>query len=222
MVRTASIVVFFSGVTGLVVLIALANDLKPGADGRLPALLFLACVMALGAGLFTLLGQRSRPGSSKMRTWLGTGATEIARPPQQVWDFIRTPELTTRTNPKVTRAFHVPGTPDSVGNQHLLINRLLDTDYLFGTILEIVAEQPFRRVEVVSRSGPEGSTYDLEPTSAGTRLAVTLWLKTPRHVFHRLPPSSELARSAQRYADTVKALMESDPSSTRDGAPAKL
>src|SRR5690606_27843509 len=78
-----------------------------------------------------------------------TVALEIARPPMHVWDFVRRPEWSSLTNPGVEEAYHVPGTPDGVGNRQVLVGRPVGIlRRRPRTELEVTADVPGVRTDV--------------------------------------------------------------------------
>ena len=90
-----------------------------------------------------------------------------------MWHFVRDPAFAPLTSHNTERAFQVPGSPDGPGNQQVFIGAgQFGTKHL--TLLEVVGETPWIRVDVKNLTSPGWSTYELEPVPAGTQLTVTM------------------------------------------------
>jgi len=148
---------------------------------------------------------------STRRRWRATATTTIARPPDQVWEFIRPAETAPLLQPEVRRAFHVPGTPSGVGEQQAAVIEGPDGTQL-AVIHEITELRPGEYAETRSVTWPPSrQTFRLEPAPGGTTLTYTTEVSGARWWQPRTLVHKAVVASAQRYVDAVKRVMESEP-----------
>jgi len=196
----------FVSLSWLVLLVLLGDAVGANARDPLVGVLFWT---ALLAGIFSFV-LRSTPVLRRPSTkeWVGAAAIVIHRTPEQVWHFIRDPAYAPVTSQTVERAFRVPGTPDGPGQQQVFVST-----EPFGfkqlSLLEVVGETPWIRVDVKNLCGPGWSTYELEPVPAGTQLTVTMASEYARWAAHGMSPKKHLQNYAAEYAQNVKRVIES-------------
>lgn len=89
----------------------------------------LSMVAIVAAVVLMLTERKAAKISPGLRMWSGSATEYIARPPDQVWAFIRPADTAPAIQPQVRRAFRVPGTPDGPGEQQCFI-----TDQTFQTV----------------------------------------------------------------------------------------
>jgi uncharacterized protein YndB with AHSA1/START domain len=134
---------------------------------------------------------------------------EIRRPPDEVFDYLATPENIPRWNDAISESRRVPTGPVRVSTriqQHRTIPRAADEE------LEVAELVPGRRLVLVGDLGPlRGTiTYELEPTAGGTRLTNDAELEARGALRLAAPLATGRVRDAvATNLATLKSILES-------------
>lgn len=147
-------------------------------------------------------------------------STDIARPPQDVWEFLGPAEHAAFTDPTVVRAFRVPGTPDGVGEQQAFVHRVNGREVI--KMLEVIESRPgelavARRIGSGGSADGERSWWRLTPSESGTRLTYGTEYHLPAHTWsQREMVEREAGDHQEKYLDRVRAILHSgwNPEST--------
>ena len=164
---------------------------------------------ALIAWLVLALTQKTAEGiSPALRVWSGTATEFIARPPGQVWAFVRPAENAPAIQPTVRRAFRVPGTPDGPGEQQCFISEG-PLGMLVASVVEVVEESPGYFASVRSVTGPpQRQHYEVRATGGGSTLTLTIELSAMRWATYSVHPKKQAGAAAATYVSAVKRLVE--------------
>ena len=201
-------IVMFASITALV-LMALASG--PRTDNGADVLVPLAWLVIASFLVMALTARRAGLQPPVIRMWPASSSVVIARPPEEVWAFIRPPETSSLINPKVRRAFTVPGTPLGTGEQQCHISET-PLGVLHAGVIEVVDEQPGRSARVVNVTGPRfDQYYDVAPSAKGTRLTYDIEISAARWGFYNIHPRHQAERMTWDYVTAVKRVIESQP-----------
>ncbi|MGB3412991.1 MAG: hypothetical protein WBA45_17565 [Microthrixaceae bacterium] len=205
--KTSQFVMIVSIMALVVAALGSGSRVGNGADVLVPLgwlVIFLSILTSL----------TERPAAQQppaLRMWPGTASVFIARPPEDVWSFIRTAETAPMIQPAVRRGFTVPGSPIGVGEQQCFISEA-PHDALQAGIIEVTEEQPGRSAVARSVTGPPVSqSYEVSHTIGGTQLTYSIKLSAMRWGPYFIHPRKQVAAAAEAYAASVKRLVESQP-----------
>lgn len=161
--------------------------------------------------IFVLLFKIWTRNPPRMKDWEASGTIEIARPPADVFEFIRRADTLALVHSAIERSFPIPGTPRGVGEQQGFIQELPDGSFSFG-VAEIVEYTPPVRLALRNVSGDRAQiAFDLKPSTSGTQLTMTQSTAFKRWAVHDPSPSVTIRGTIDDYITGVKALMESGP-----------
>ncbi len=204
----SAVVVLSLALPGLV-LVGLGSRSRTVNDADLTYV--LACT-ALLSGILAMA--TSGPASRHLpvlRSWGVRATTLINRPPDQVWAFIRAAETMPLVQPEVMRGFSVPGTPRGVGEQQAFIQDGPAGMKLAG-VVEVTEEHHGVYAATQNVTGlPGRQTFRVDPVPGGTTLTYTLEISGARWAAHPTHPRKQAAVAAQRYVESVKRVIESQP-----------
>lgn len=145
----SALLVAYASMT-LLVMLALGS----GSSMSLRSLLAqLAWVVTVSYLVAALVARHANAIDAVVRMWSGTASVFIARPPAEVWRFIRPAETTPMITPTARRGFTVPGTPDGIGEQQCFVSDA-PLGQLQAGIVEVIDEQPGRLAVVHNVTGP--------------------------------------------------------------------
>ena len=110
-----------------------------------------------------------------------SASRDINAPREEVWALIKPAENALLFEPRLTRAFHIPGTPEGVGGMQGFIYRHEGREHL--TALEILDEvsEEYTVTRPIGRDDDSARTsYYLTDTPKGTRLELRQTFTVPR------------------------------------------
>lgn len=205
--KTSQVVMTVSIMALVLVALGSGSRIDNGADVLLP----LGWLVIFFSLVTSLTARRAAEQSPALRMWPGTASVFIARPPEDVWSFIRPAETTPMIQPAVRRGFTVPGTPSGVGEQQCFISEAPHGALQAG-IVEVAEEQPGRSAVARNVTGPPMShSYEVSHTVGGTQLTYSIELSAMRWAAYNVHPKKQAATAAEAYAAAVKRLVESRP-----------
>jgi hypothetical protein len=198
-------------VASIVVLVLVVLGSGSSSDSGVATLVPFAWVTIITWIVTALTARRAAEQSPALRMCPGTATVFIARPPEQVWAFIRPAETTPQIQQTVRRGFSVPGTPRGVGEQQCFVS-----DAPFGRlqaeIVEVTAEQAGRLAVVRNVTGPPvRQQYELAQANGGTDLTYSIELSAMRWAVYNVHPKKQATAAAETYVASVKRLVESQP-----------
>jgi hypothetical protein len=141
-----------------------------------------------------------------------SASIEIEATPQEVWELIKPAENAVLLDPAVIRAFHIPGTPQGIGEMQAFISRRDGQETI--TAIEILHEVT-GQCAVTRQLGDSDdagrTTYVLTPTKAGTRFEQRCQFTIPPDQAHLTKIIQDLYQeSASVYVQRVKVALERD------------
>ena len=204
----ASLIVVMGSIAVLTI-VAVGGGLRTDDGSRLLVALGWCVIVS-----FLVVCVTTRPALQQppvIRMWPGSASVLIARPPEEVWAFIRPAETSSSMDPKVRRAFTVPGAPPGVGEQQCFISEGL-LGQLKASVIEVVDEQPGRSATTRNVTGPPiDQHFDVAPSPGGSRLTYEVELSAARWSLHGTQARRRAATTTWEYVKEVKRVMESQP-----------
>lgn len=132
---------------------------------------------------------------------------EIACSPQELWDFLITPESAVLTGTGVVKAFRVPGTPaGGVGDQHCLVYE--NGGQLTIHMAEVVESDAPNRVVVRWPTMPMSMLVisNLTPTATGTKYTSRIGVQVANGTAKKIEPDIQKAVAESNIR--LKAIVE--------------
>lgn len=208
LLHRAAVVVLSTALVGLV-LLGLGSRSRTVSDAD-PTYVLAVTAMLSWIVTMATIGPASRH-LPALRSWSATATTLINRPPDQVWAFIRAAETTPLVQPEVLRGFSVAGTPRGVGEQQAFIQDGPAGMKAAG-VIEVIEEHHGVFASTRNVTGiPGQQSFRVDAAPGGTTLTYTLEVSGARWAAHPTHPRRQAAVAAQRYVESVKRVMESQP-----------